>query len=65
MMRVTLITDHRAVDGAVAAAFLKTLREALENPVPKKIRVEKYRADASCRIALILTGRLCLLRLVF
>lgn len=32
VMRVTLSADHRAVDGADAAAFLKTLRELLENP---------------------------------
>jgi len=32
MMQMTLNVDHRAVDGAVAAAFLKTLKETLENP---------------------------------
>ena len=32
VMRVTLSADHRAVDGADAAAFLKTLRELLEAP---------------------------------
>lgn len=32
IMRLTLNVDHRAVDGAVAAAFLKTLKETLENP---------------------------------
>lgn len=32
VLRVTLSADHRAVDGADAAAFLKTLRELLENP---------------------------------
>lgn len=32
VMRVTLSADHRAVDGADAAAFLKTLRELLESP---------------------------------
>jgi pyruvate dehydrogenase E2 component (dihydrolipoamide acetyltransferase) len=31
-MHVTLSADHRAVDGADAAAFLKTLRELLEAP---------------------------------
>ena len=31
-MRVTLSADHRVVDGAVAAGFLKDLRELLENP---------------------------------
>ncbi len=31
-MRVTLSADHRAVDGADGAAFLKTLRELLEAP---------------------------------
>jgi len=32
MMTVTLSADHRAVDGAVAAAFLGTLRQLLEEP---------------------------------
>ena len=32
VMQVTLSADHRAVDGADAAAFLKTLRELLEAP---------------------------------
>ena len=32
MMTVTLSADHRVVDGAVAAAFLVTLRELLEEP---------------------------------
>lgn len=31
-MQITLSVDHRAVDGAVAAAFLKTLKETMENP---------------------------------
>jgi pyruvate dehydrogenase E2 component (dihydrolipoamide acetyltransferase) len=31
-MQLTLSADHRAVDGADAAAFLKTLRELLEAP---------------------------------
>jgi pyruvate dehydrogenase E2 component (dihydrolipoamide acetyltransferase) len=33
-MAMTLSSDHRAVDGAVAAEFLKTLKELLENPAP-------------------------------
>ena len=33
VMKVTLSCDHRAVDGAVAAAFLKTLKGLLEDPV--------------------------------
>jgi pyruvate dehydrogenase E2 component (dihydrolipoamide acetyltransferase) len=33
IMKVTLSCDHRAVDGASGAAFLKTLKEYLENPV--------------------------------
>lgn len=33
VMKVTLSSDHRAVDGAKAAAFLKTLKELLEDPV--------------------------------
>jgi len=33
MMKVTLSCDHRAVDGAVGAAFLHTLKGLLEDPV--------------------------------
>ena len=33
VMKVTLSSDHRAVDGAVASAFLKTLKGLLEDPV--------------------------------
>ena len=33
VMKVTLSCDHRAVDGAVGAAFLKTLQGLLEDPV--------------------------------
>ncbi|MGB3465622.1 MAG: pyruvate dehydrogenase complex dihydrolipoamide acetyltransferase [Cyclobacteriaceae bacterium] len=33
MMKVTLSCDHRAVDGAVGSAFLKTLKSLLEDPV--------------------------------
>jgi pyruvate dehydrogenase E2 component (dihydrolipoamide acetyltransferase) len=32
-MKVTLSCDHRAVDGAVGSAFLKTLKGLLEDPV--------------------------------
>ncbi|HTE45639.1 MAG TPA: pyruvate dehydrogenase complex dihydrolipoamide acetyltransferase, partial [Gemmatimonadaceae bacterium] len=32
-LRVTLSCDHRAVDGAVGAAFLQTLRRLIENPL--------------------------------
>ncbi|MDH5608885.1 MAG: 2-oxo acid dehydrogenase subunit E2, partial [Cyclobacteriaceae bacterium] len=32
-MKVTLSCDHRAVDGAIGAAFLKTLKDLLEEPV--------------------------------
>ncbi len=31
-MKLTLSVDHRVVDGVVAAKFLNTLKEALENP---------------------------------
>lgn len=33
VMKLTLSCDHRSVDGAVGAAFLKTLKKYLENPV--------------------------------
>ncbi len=33
MMNVTLSSDHRAVDGAVGAEFLKALRHYIENPI--------------------------------
>ena len=33
IMKVTLSCDHRAVDGAVGAAFLQTLKKFVENPV--------------------------------
>ncbi|MBS1938481.1 MAG: pyruvate dehydrogenase complex dihydrolipoamide acetyltransferase [Bacteroidetes bacterium] len=33
VMKLTLSCDHRAVDGATGAAFLQTLKDALENPV--------------------------------
>lgn len=32
-MKVTLSSDHRIVDGAMAAAYLTTLRQMLENPL--------------------------------
>ena len=32
VMKGTLSCDHRAVDGAVGAAFLKTFKELLEDP---------------------------------
>ena len=33
VMKVTLSCDHRAVDGAVGSAFLKTLKSLLEDPI--------------------------------
>ena len=33
IMKVTLSCDHRVVDGATGAAFLKTLKQNLENPI--------------------------------
>ncbi|GAB3918544.1 pyruvate dehydrogenase complex dihydrolipoamide acetyltransferase [Mucilaginibacter boryungensis] len=33
IMKVTLSSDHRVVDGALAAAFLQTLKSLLEEPV--------------------------------
>jgi pyruvate dehydrogenase E2 component (dihydrolipoamide acetyltransferase) len=32
MMTLTISADHRAVDGAVAAEFLQTLKSMLEEP---------------------------------
>ncbi len=32
-LRLTMSCDHRVIDGATGAAFLKTLREMLENPL--------------------------------
>jgi len=33
VMKVTLSSDHRVVDGALGAAFLQTLKGLLEDPV--------------------------------
>ncbi|MGF0315507.1 dihydrolipoamide acetyltransferase family protein [Nocardia fluminea] len=33
ILRVTMSADHRAIDGAVAAQFLATLKELVENPL--------------------------------
>ncbi len=33
IMRATLSADHRLIDGAYAAQFLKELKRVLENPV--------------------------------
>ncbi|OLD01752.1 MAG: hypothetical protein AUI99_06860 [Gemmatimonadetes bacterium 13_1_40CM_3_69_22] len=32
-MRITMSCDHRVIDGATGAAYLKTLKEMLENPL--------------------------------
>jgi len=32
-MKLTLACDHRSVDGATGSAFLKTLRNFIENPI--------------------------------
>jgi pyruvate dehydrogenase E2 component (dihydrolipoamide acetyltransferase) len=32
-MRVTMSCDHRVIDGATGAQFLKTLKQMLENPM--------------------------------
>ena len=32
-MRVTMSCDHRVIDGATGAAFLRTLKGMLENPL--------------------------------
>jgi pyruvate dehydrogenase E2 component (dihydrolipoamide acetyltransferase) len=33
MMKVTLSCDHRIVDGAIGAAFLKDLKDMMEDPI--------------------------------
>ena len=33
IMNITLSADHRAIDGAYGAKFLKSLKTILENPV--------------------------------
>ena len=33
VMSMTLSVDHRVIDGALGAAFLKAVVEALENPI--------------------------------
>ena len=33
MMNVSLTYDHRAIDGAEAGKFMRTLKEMIENPV--------------------------------
>ena len=33
VMKVTLSCDHRIVDGAIGSAFLKTLKELIEDPI--------------------------------
>jgi pyruvate dehydrogenase E2 component (dihydrolipoamide acetyltransferase) len=32
-LRVTMSCDHRVIDGATGAAFLRTLKQMLENPL--------------------------------
>jgi len=32
-MRVTMSCDHRVIDGATGAVFLRTLKQMLENPL--------------------------------
>jgi pyruvate dehydrogenase E2 component (dihydrolipoamide acetyltransferase) len=32
-MRITMSCDHRVIDGAMGAAFLKTVKQMLENPL--------------------------------
>jgi pyruvate dehydrogenase E2 component (dihydrolipoamide acetyltransferase) len=33
VMRVTMSCDHRVIDGAVGAQFLRTFKQVLENPL--------------------------------
>jgi pyruvate dehydrogenase E2 component (dihydrolipoamide acetyltransferase) len=46
MMILSLTVDHRAVDGAPAAAFLQTLRQFLEQP---ELLVVETESSASTR----------------
>jgi pyruvate dehydrogenase E2 component (dihydrolipoamide acetyltransferase) len=32
-LRLTMSCDHRVIDGATGAAFMKTLKQMLENPL--------------------------------
>ena len=32
-LRITMSCDHRVIDGATGAAFLRTLKQMLENPL--------------------------------
>jgi pyruvate dehydrogenase E2 component (dihydrolipoamide acetyltransferase) len=32
-MKITMSSDHRVIDGAVAAQFLQEVRRRLENPI--------------------------------
>jgi len=42
IMKMTLSSDHRVIDGALAAAFMKDLKDTFENPILAILWGDKY-----------------------
>ena len=42
IMTLTLVWDHRVMDGVIAARFLRTIKETLENPYLLTITQENW-----------------------